>query len=72
MCVTPSMEGHNPVKSLFSLLILGAALVVGACSPQPGVTDGSSLVPGTSPDASPSEMPLESPEVVPSDSPAAS
>ncbi len=64
------------VKSLLSLLILGAALVVGACNSQPGATGGPSLVPGTSPDASPSEQPMESPldspEVLPSDSPAAS
>lgn len=61
------------MKSLLGLLILGAALITGACNSQPGATDGASFVPGTSPDSSPTELlPSDSPELVPSESPAAS
>jgi hypothetical protein len=65
-CGSLNPEEDAPMKSLLALLILAAALFVGACNSTTGGTTAPTVNPVTSPETSPELSPVMSPEASPS------
>src|SRR4029079_11015999 len=63
---SPEHRGGRPMKSLLALLILAAALFVGACNNTSGTAAPSVNAPVTSPETSPELSQEMSPEASPS------
>ena len=66
MVLNPNPEEDAPMKSVLALLILAAALFVGACNNSSGSAAPSVNAPVTSPETSPELSPEMSPEASPS------